>query len=138
MSNLFKYTKRVLTSVLAAAVVLTAIPSTAFGAEIDEDLAIEVQEAEVAEAGEEVVERVPGGGILVPAVLQTEHRVCQHHIAVLRLPRLLRLEEQGPSVVIFGEPRLEGFDILKRGIIEVAVLQFFERHVEDEVEVVNG
>ena len=41
MSNLFKYTKRVLTSVLAAAVVLTAIPSTAFGAEQlpDEDFA---------------------------------------------------------------------------------------------------
>ena len=39
MSNLFKYTKRVLTSVLAAAVVLTAIPSTAFGAELpDEDI----------------------------------------------------------------------------------------------------
>ena len=56
MSNLFKYTKRVLTSVLAAAVVLTAIPSTAFGAELDEDLAIEVQDTEVAEAGEEVVE----------------------------------------------------------------------------------
>ena len=37
MSNLFKYTKRVLTSVLAAAVVLTAIPSTAFGAEIIEE-----------------------------------------------------------------------------------------------------
>ncbi len=52
MSNLFKYTKRVLTSVLAAAVVLTAIPSTAFGAELpDEDIveAVEVQEAEVAD-----------------------------------------------------------------------------------------
>ena len=52
MSNLFKYTKRVLTSVLAAAVVLTAIPSTAFGAELpDEDFveAVEVQEAEVAD-----------------------------------------------------------------------------------------
>ena len=53
MSNLFKYTKRVLTSVLAAAVVLTAIPSTAFGAEQlpDEDFAeaFEVQEAEVAD-----------------------------------------------------------------------------------------
>ena len=57
MSNLFKYTKRVLTSVLAAAVVLTAIPSTAFGAELpDEDFAeaVEVQEAEVAD--EAVVE----------------------------------------------------------------------------------
>ncbi len=56
MSNLFKYTKRVLTSVLAAAVVLTAIPSTAFGAELpDEDIveAVEVQEEAVAEVGEE-------------------------------------------------------------------------------------
>ena len=51
MSNLFKYTKRVLTSVLAAAVVLTAIPSTAFGAELpEEDVILDVQEEEVAEA----------------------------------------------------------------------------------------
>ena len=62
MSNLFKYTKRVLTSVLAAAVVLTAIPSTAFGAEqLDEDLAVvtlqdDAQEAEVAEEASEGVE----------------------------------------------------------------------------------
>ena len=64
MSNLFKYTKRVLTSVLAAAVVLTAIPSTAFGADnFDENIDLvetvetveEAQEQEIAEQAEEEI-----------------------------------------------------------------------------------
>ena len=89
MSNLFKYTKRVLTSVLAAAVVLTAIPSTAFGAEIiDEDLAVvDVQEenAEAVEAEEEALTVDGTSGEDEPVVIEEEENEPDKYVGDIKI-----------------------------------------------------
>ncbi len=73
MSNLFKYTKRVLTSVLAATLIVTALPVGAMGAElVDEDITIDAQGTDVVEMAEETEGVVESDDLVADAVSEDE------------------------------------------------------------------